>query len=169
MREPVTRATIEKAARDLSNRRRWGADDQIGALNSLSAQDLIEADKAFSLGLSLKEPIPSGLFGGLWNPIPTKLATGADTAAFETCYSIREHDIAAVCSDTWGCEVRPNEAKEANQPWRWVAIPAIGVLKGEIFYLKELADDCVSEFFFTAPPSPPPGGAGSPINPQAIR
>ena len=72
-------------------------------------------------------------------------------------------------TDNLSFEVRPNEAKEANQPWRWVAIPAIGVLKGEIFYLKELADDCVSEFFFTAPPSPPPGGAGSPINPQAIR
>src|SRR3954454_23347711 len=26
--------------------------------------------------------------------------------AFETCYWIREKDIAAICSDTWGCEVR---------------------------------------------------------------
>jgi kynurenine formamidase len=93
--------------------------------------------------------------------------------AFETCYWIREKDIAAICTDTWGCEVRPNETKDANQPWHWVVIPAIGISMGEIFYLKELAEDCaadkVYEFFFTAPPLHLPGGAGSPINPQAIK
>lgn len=93
--------------------------------------------------------------------------------AFETCYWIRETDIAAICSDTWGCEVRPNETDEANQPWHWVVIPAIGISMGEIFYLKELAQDCaqdgVYEFFFCAPPLHLPGGAGSPINPQAIK
>jgi hypothetical protein len=54
-----------------------------------------------------------------------------------------------------------------------VVIPAIGISMGEIFYLKELAEDCaqdkVYEFFFTAPPLHLPGGAGSPINPQAIK
>ena len=97
----------------------------------------------------------------------------APGVAFETCYWIREHDIAAICTDTWGCEVRPNETNEANQPWHWVVIPAIGISMGEIFYLKELADDCaadkVYEFFFTAPPLHLPGAAGSPINPQAIK
>ncbi|HAO43921.1 MAG TPA: cyclase, partial [Afipia sp.] len=80
---------------------------------------------------------------------------------------------AAICPDTWGCEVRPNETNEANQPWHWVVIPAIGISMGEIFYLKELAEDCaqdkVYEFFFTAPPMHLPGAAGSPINPQAIK
>lgn len=93
--------------------------------------------------------------------------------AFETCYWLREKDVAAICSDTWGCEVRPNETSEANQPWHWVVIPAIGISMGEIFYLKELAEDCaedgVYEFFFVAPPLHLPGGAGSPINPQAIK
>ncbi|WP_419760369.1 cyclase family protein [Acidisoma sp.] len=93
--------------------------------------------------------------------------------AFETCYWLRQNDVAAICSDTWGCEVRPNETTDANQPWHWVVIPAIGISMGEIFYLKELAEDCaednVYEFFFTAPPLHLPGGAGSPINPQAIK
>jgi kynurenine formamidase len=93
--------------------------------------------------------------------------------AFETCYWLRQKDVAAICSDTWGCEVRPNETSDANQPWHWVVIPAIGISMGEIFYLKELAEDCaadrVYEFFFTAPPLHLPGGAGSPINPQAIK
>lgn len=93
--------------------------------------------------------------------------------AFETCYWIKDKDIAGICSDTWGCEVRPNETNEANQPWHWVVIPAIGITMGEIFYLKELAEDCakdgVYEFFFCAPPMHIPGGCGSPINPQAIK
>ena len=44
---------------------------------------------------------------------------------------------------------------------------------GEIFYLKDLAEDCaadgVYEFFFCAPPLNITGGTGSPINPQAIK
>ena len=93
--------------------------------------------------------------------------------AFETAYWIHEKEIAAICTDTWGCEVRPNETPEANQPWHWVVIPKIGISMGEIFYLKELAEDCaedrVYEFFFCAPPLNLPGGCGSPINPQAIK
>ena len=98
---------------------------------------------------------------------------GAPGLAFETCYWLKEKDVAAICTDTWGCEVRPNETNEANQPWHWVVIPALGISMGEIFYLKELAEDCaqdkVYEFFFSAPPMHLPGAAGSPVNPQAIK
>jgi len=312
-----TRLDIYDTAKQLSNWGRWGDDDQIGTLNNISADDIVNAaglirkGKVFALGLSLKEPIQSGLFGGRWNPIHTMLATGTDAVcgnqddppyiryaddainmpcqastqwdalchvfiddkmynnfdaklvdtrggqklgiehtrdkmvgrgvlldiarfkgvdslddgypitnqdldecakkqgvevrkgdfvlvrtghqerclakkdwtgyaggdapglAFETAHWIKNNDIAAICTDTWGCEVRPNETTEANQPWHWVVIPAIGISMGEIFYMKELAEDCaadgVYEFFFTAPPLHLPGGAGSPINPQAIK
>jgi kynurenine formamidase len=314
----VDLAAIETASRELSNWGRWGDDDQIGTLNNVTPADIVDAarlvrkGKVFALGLSLKEPIQSGLFGGRWNPIHTMLATGTDAVlgnqdepapylryaddainmpcqastqwdalchifmgdkmyngfdarlvdvkgakkngiehvrdkmvgrgvlldvarhkqveslddgyaisrddldgcaasqgveirkgdfvivrtghqercltkgdwsgyaggsapgfGFETCYWLKEKDIAAICSDTWGCEVRPNETNDANQPWHWVVIPAIGISMGEIFYLKELAQDCaedkIYEFFFSAPPLHLPGGAGSPINPQAIK
>ncbi len=63
--------------------------------------------------------------------------------------------------------------QEANQPWHWVVIPAMGLCMGEIFYLKELAEDCeqdgIYEFFFCGPPLLITGGTGSPINPQAIK
>ncbi|WP_088344458.1 MULTISPECIES: cyclase family protein [Rhodomicrobium] len=314
----LNRQAIYDAAKKISNWGRWGKDDQIGTLNNVTPADIVGAaglvkrGKVFSLGLSLKEPIQSGLFGGRWNPIHTMLATGTDAAAgnqdepapylryaddainmpcqastqwdalchiflddkmyngfdatlvdargakklgiehtrdkmvgrgvlldmarfkgldsladgyaitnsdmdecaaaqgvairkgdfvivrtghqerclakkdwsgyaggaapgfaFETCFWLKEKDVAAICSDTWGCEVRPNETNEANQPWHWVVIPALGISMGEIFYLKELAEDCASdkvyEFFFIAPPLHLPGGAGSPINPQAIK
>jgi kynurenine formamidase len=92
---------------------------------------------------------------------------------FENCYWCYEKEIAAICSDTWGVEVRPNETTEVNQPWHWVVIPAMGLTMGEMFYLKELAADCaadgVYEFFFCGPPLVITGGTGSPINPQAIK
>ena len=49
---------------------------------------------------------------------------------FENCYWCQEKEIAAICTDTWGVEVRPNETKDANQPWHWVVIPAMGLLHG---------------------------------------
>jgi kynurenine formamidase len=92
---------------------------------------------------------------------------------FENCYWCQEKAVAAICSDTWGVEVRPNETKEVNQPWHWVVIPAMGLTMGEMFYLKDLAEDCaadrVYEFFFCGPPLVITGGTGSPINPQAIK
>jgi len=92
---------------------------------------------------------------------------------FENCYWCQDKEVAAICSDTWGVEVRPNETTEANQPWHWVVIPAMGLCMGEIFYLKELAADCAAdgiyEFFFCGPPLIITGGTGSPINPQAIK
>ncbi len=92
---------------------------------------------------------------------------------FENCYWSHAKEIAAICTDTWGVEVRPNETGDANQPWHWVVIPAMGLCMGEIFYLKELAEDCakdsVYEFFFCGPPLVISGATGSPINPQAIK
>jgi kynurenine formamidase len=94
--------------------------------------------------------------------------------AFETLDWIHAKQIAGICSDTWGIEVRPNDTgPDVFQPWHWVTIPAIGIVHFEILYLKELAADCaadrVYEFFFCAPPLVITGGTGSPINPQAIK
>jgi kynurenine formamidase len=92
---------------------------------------------------------------------------------FENCYWSFEKKIAAICSDTWGVEVRPNETGEVAQPWHWVVIPSMGLTMGEIFHLKDLADDCaadgVYEFMFAGPPLVITGGTRSPINPLAIK
>lgn len=93
--------------------------------------------------------------------------------AFETAEWIHAKEIAAICADTWGCEVRPNETNDCEQPWHWVVIPMIGISMGEIFYVKDLAEDCaadgVYEFFFCAPPLPITGAVGSPLNPMALK
>ena len=93
--------------------------------------------------------------------------------AFETAEWVFEKEIAAVCTDTWGCEVRPNEIEDAFQPWHWVVIPKMGLTLGEIFYLKDIGEDCaedgVYEFLFCAPPLPITGAVGSPINPVVLK
>jgi kynurenine formamidase len=103
----------------------------------------------------------------------TYSAGDAPGLRFETAEWIHRKQIAAICFDTWGCEVRPNESTEAFQPWHWIVIPMIGITMGEIFYLKDLADDCakdkVYEFLFCAPTLPITGAVGSPINPIALK
>ena len=313
----VTLKDINAAAERLKNWGRWGADDEIGTLNNISPQDIVNAarlirkGKVFSLALNFDSSGPqNGQWGGRFNPIHTMLATGTDAVSgrqesiglryaddivtmplqcgtqwdalghiffgekmwngydarlvdsngahkngiekakdkmvgrgvlldvarhkgvesledgygigtgelekcaadqgvdtqrgdfvivrtghmerclrsgewggyaggnapglrFETADWIRRTDIAAICADTWGCEVRPNESDVASQPWHWVVIPMIGISMGEIFYLKDLAADCandrVYEFFFCAPPLPITRAVGSPVNPIAIK
>ena len=87
---------------------------------------------------------------------------------------MKRTELAALASDTWGCEVRPNETEPGiNQPWHWITIPIMGMTMGEIFQVKELADDCaadgVYEFLFVAPAIPITGAVGSPVNPLAIK
>ncbi|WP_457940370.1 cyclase family protein [Mesorhizobium sp. 10J20-29] len=313
----VDKAAVYKAAKELSNWGRWGAEDEIGTLNFIEPADIVAAaklirkGKIFALGIPVDKDGPQRGGDGRWNPIHTMLATGTDAVSgmqddwnrcryaddainmpvqsgthwdalghifiddkmyngfpakladsrglqkgaitaskdkmvgrgvlldiarhkkvdslpdgygisndeldevakaqgvtigrgdfviirtghmervradggwgnyaagdapgmkFENCYWSHKKEIAAICTDTWGVEVRPNETMEVQQPWHWVVIPAMGLTMGEIFNLKELAADCaedkVYEFFFCAPPLQITGGTGSPINPQAIK
>jgi kynurenine formamidase len=93
--------------------------------------------------------------------------------SFYTADWIHTREIAAVATDTWGMEVRPNEIAGSFQPLHQVFIPSMGLTIGEIFDLEELAEDCASdgvyECFFTAPPLPISRAVGSPINPLAIK
>lgn len=83
-----------------------------------------------------------------------------------------EHDVAAIVTDTWGIEVRPNEIG-VFQPLHIVALVHMGMAFGEIFDLEALADDCrsdgVYEFLFVAPPLPITGAVGSPVSALAMK
>lgn len=86
---------------------------------------------------------------------------------------IAARDIAAVATDTWGFEVRPNETPDVAQPLHIVLIVHMGLWIGEIFDLDALAEDCaedgVYEFLFCGPPLPFTRAVGSPLNPMAIK
>ena len=111
------------------------------------------------------------LAAGSWDGYPGGDAPGL---SFDTLDWIQRNEIAAIATDTWGNEVRPNESEAGiNQPWHWITIPMMGLTMGEIFYLGELAKDCaddkVYEFMFVGPAIPITGAVGSPTNPLAIK
>ncbi len=86
---------------------------------------------------------------------------------------VAERDVAAVATDTWGMEVRPNETDDVFQPLHIIFIVHMGLWVGEIFDLESLAEDCaadgVYEFFFCGPALPFTRAVGSPLNPMAVK
>ncbi|PPF82304.1 cyclase [Pseudoclavibacter sp. RFBJ3] len=93
--------------------------------------------------------------------------------SFTTAGWLHRSEIAAIATDTWGFEVRPNEFDEAFQPLHQVVIPNMGLTIGEMWDLEALASACqadgVYDFLLVAPPLPITGAVGSPVNPIAIR
>jgi len=108
--------------------------------------------------------------GGSWEGYCGGPAPGLSVHCARWIY---EREIAAVATDTWGVEVRPNETPDCFQPLHMVSLRNTGVLLGEIFDLDPLAAACHEdgryEFLFTAPPLPITGAVGSPINPLAVK
>ncbi|MGV9360177.1 cyclase family protein [Amycolatopsis sp. NPDC003731] len=93
--------------------------------------------------------------------------------SFTTAAWLHDTEIAAIATDTWGFEVRPNEFDDAFQPLHQVAIPHIGLFLGEMWDLDALAADCAAdgryEFWLTADPLPVTGAVGAPVAPVAVK
>jgi len=92
--------------------------------------------------------------------------------SFSTLPWLFDHKVAAVASDTWGVEVRPNELPDSFQPFHIVALVYMGLLLGEMFDLEQLAELCATEarydVLLAAPPLAFIGAAGAPPGPVAI-
>jgi kynurenine formamidase len=93
--------------------------------------------------------------------------------SFQTIDWIHDTEIAAIATDTWGAEVRPNEFPDAFQPWHQVVIPHLGLYVGEMFDLDPLAEACAADgnydCLLVAAPLAVKGGVGAPVNPIAVR
>jgi kynurenine formamidase len=93
--------------------------------------------------------------------------------SFTTAGWLHRTEIAAIATDTWGFEVRPNEFPDAFQPLHQVVIPNMGLLVGEMWDLDALGEDCaadgVYEFLLAAPPLKVTGAVGAPLNPVAVK
>jgi kynurenine formamidase len=93
--------------------------------------------------------------------------------SFTTADWLHDTEIAAIATDTWGFEVRPNEFDDAFQPLHQIAIPHLGLFIGEMWDPDALAAACATDgtydFFLTAAPLPVTGAVGSPVNPIAVR
>lgn len=97
----------------------------------------------------------------------------APGVSFETIEWFHSTEVAALATDTWGAEVRPNEFPDAFQPWHQVVIPHLGLYVGEMFDLDRLAARCAEDgrydCLLVAAPLAVAGGVGAPVNPIAVR
>ncbi|MDQ1499877.1 MAG: hypothetical protein QOI86_3217 [Actinomycetota bacterium] len=116
--------------------------------------------------------VRTGLLGarrGKWGDYCAGPAPGL---SLHTAPWLADHEVAAVATDTWGCEVRPNEI-ELFQPLHIVALVHMGLHFGEIWDLEPISADCaadgVYEFLLSAQPLPISGAVGSPLNPLAVK
>lgn len=140
----------------------------------VSAGDLDET--AASQGVEVRRGdaviIRTGQLGqrrGRWGDYSGGPAPGL---SLHTAPWLAEHQAAALATDTWGCEVRPNEV-DLFQPLHVVALVHMGIPFGEIFDLERLGRDCagdgVYDFMLSAPVLPITGAAGSPVNALAVK
>lgn len=96
---------------------------------------------------------------------------------YSTASWISEHKIAAVAADNNAVEVGGGlvltDPSQVTNPLHMIVLRDMGVHIGEFWYLEELAEDCardgVYEFMLVAPPLRIVGGAGSPVNPLALK
>jgi kynurenine formamidase len=107
---------------------------------------------------------------GTWGTYAGGTAAGLGLGSVDW---VAERDIAALATDTWGMEVRPNETPDVMQPLHLIFVVHMGLWIGEIFDLESLAQDCAADgryaFLFCGPPLPFTGAVGSPLNPVAIK
>jgi kynurenine formamidase len=100
--------------------------------------------------------------------------TGAPglSASDEMVAFLWDHHVAAVASDCASLEAFPHPKTE-NGYLHFKLIPLLGMAIGELFYLEDLARDCLAdgvfECFLTAAPLNKEGGVGSPANALAIK
>jgi len=91
----------------------------------------------------------------------------------DTVTWMRDHDVAAVATDTVALEVFPGEHAAVLFPVHLLQLRDMGLTQGQNFDMEALADDCaadgVYDFLLEASPLPFIGGLGSPVNPVAIK
>jgi kynurenine formamidase len=94
----------------------------------------------------------------------------------EMCRYLWDHHVAAVAADNASVEVHPlrfGKGVPATSTLHRMLIGQFGMAIGELWWLKDLADDCASdgiyEMFLVSCPLNIPGGIGSPPNAVAIK
>jgi len=86
---------------------------------------------------------------------------------------LRDHDVAAVATDTMTFEVYPCENPDVFMPVHMIQLRDMGLVQGQNWHLDDLAADCANdgqyEFLLVATPLPLTGAVGAPVAPTAIK
>jgi kynurenine formamidase len=86
---------------------------------------------------------------------------------------LRDHDIAAVATDTLTFEVYPCEDPAVFMPVHMLHLRDMGLLQGQVWNLDALAADCAADgqydFLLSATPLPLTHAVGAPVVPTAVK
>ncbi len=86
---------------------------------------------------------------------------------------LRDHDVAAVATDTLVFECFPCEDPAVLLPVHLLHLRDMGLLQGQLWFLDDLAADCAADGQYdgllTATPLPFTRGAGSPVAPTLVK
>ena len=86
---------------------------------------------------------------------------------------MRDHDIAAVATDTLTFEVYPCEDPAVFMPVHMLHLRDVGLLQGQVWRLDDLASDCADDgqydFLLCATPLPLTHAVGAPVAPTAVK
>jgi kynurenine formamidase len=86
---------------------------------------------------------------------------------------LRDHDVAALATDTMTFEVYPCEDPNIFMPVHMIQLRDMGLAQGQNWQLDDLAADCAADgqhdFLLVAPPLPLTGAVGAPVVPVAIK
>lgn len=97
-------------------------------------------------------------------------APGLSTQSIEW---LRDHDVAAVATDTLTLEVFPGEDPAVLLPVHLLHLVDMGLAQGQLWALDELADDCAADgqydFLLCATPLPLTRSVGGPVAPTAVK
>ncbi|HEX9713579.1 MAG TPA: cyclase family protein [Actinomycetota bacterium] len=149
--------------------------EQLAAGDVVTAQDLDAAVEMAGLAVQPGDVvlIRTGWIRHYLGGDRRSYALGAPGPGMQTVRWFREHDVAAVATDTLAFEVFPLERDDVVMPVHLLDLVEIGLTQGQNFDLEQLADDCADDgvyaFFLEASPEPFVRGLGSPVNPVAIK
>jgi kynurenine formamidase len=86
---------------------------------------------------------------------------------------LRDHDVAAVATDTLVFECWPCEDPAVLLPVHMIQLRDMGLVQGQLFALDELAEDCARDgqydFLLCATPLPLTRAVGGPVAPTAVK
>jgi kynurenine formamidase len=86
---------------------------------------------------------------------------------------LRDHDVAAVATDTMTFECYPCEDPAIFMPVHMIHLRDMGLVQGQNWFLDDLATDCAADgqhdFLLVAPPLPLTGAVGAPVVPVALK
>jgi kynurenine formamidase len=86
---------------------------------------------------------------------------------------LRDHDVAAVATDTLVLEVWPGEDPAVLLPVHMIDLVDVGLVQGQLWALDELAADCAAdgrhEVLLCATPLPLTRAVGGPVAPTAVK